>query len=124
MPLRLRIEGFVGPAPPVTALANWTVDVGGNQYALTVTKLQPSADVAFWHVLNALEPLPIAMTIFGDRAVLRRLTETPPGQAVVMDGSFELRRGSASLLLRSVEVLGTPVPLPSATKGSGTPAAQ
>jgi hypothetical protein len=113
LPLRVRIEGYVG-APPagVVALARWVVVVRADQYTLTVTKLEPSpsAKVAYWDILNALEPLPIALTLFGKAATLAAFTHAPPGQKVTLDGSLELRRGPASLLLNRVEALGTPVP--------------
>ncbi len=115
MPLQLHIEGFVGPAPNVTALANWVVTVDGVQHQLTVTKLQVvGADVAYWDILNALEPLPIALTVFGNPELRRQFTAVTAGQLVAIDGSFELRRGPASLLLRKIEAIGTPMPLPTA----------
>jgi len=113
MPLQLHIEGFVGPAPNVTAVATWVVDVDGVQHRLTVITLRPvGADVPYWHILNALEPLPIALTVFGNRKLLSEFAGAAPGQLVGIDGSFELRHGPASLLLRKVEPMGTPVPLP------------
>ena len=122
MPLQLHIEGFIGPAPNVTALATWVVDVDGIQHRLTVTKLQPvGADVPYWQILNALEPLPIAMTVFGSPELRGQFTSVPPGQLVAIDGSFELRRGPVSLMLRTVEPIGTPVPLPTAPATPPTP---
>jgi hypothetical protein len=122
MPLQLRIEAFVGaPAPAVTALAHWTVSVSGKEHTLTVMKLQPiGADVAYWTILNALEPLPVAMTIVGPAALRRELTHTPPGQLVALRGAFELRRGPSMLLLSGLEPLGTPIPVP--TPGAMTAA--
>jgi hypothetical protein len=122
MPLQLHIEGFIGPAPNLTALATWVVDVDGVQHQLTVTTLQPiGADVAYWHILNALEPLPIALTVFGSPELRRQFTSVAAGQLVAIDGSFELRHGPASLLLRKVEPLGTPVPLPTVAPTPSTP---
>ena len=113
MPLRLRIEGYVG-APPtgVVALARWVVDVQGAQYTLTVTTLEPgaSAKIAYWDIINALEPLPVAMTLFGKTATLAAFTHAAPGQQIAIDGAFELRRGPSSLLVNRVEPLGTPAP--------------
>jgi hypothetical protein len=112
LPMRLRIEGYVGTAPAgVVSLARWVVAVGDRRYSLTVTKLQPgaSAKVAYWDILNALEPLPIAMTLMGKRATLATFTGTPDGQKIALTGSFEWRRGPATLLLHDVEALGTPV---------------
>jgi hypothetical protein len=125
MPLQLRVEAFVGtPAPAVTALAHWTVSVSGKEHTLTVTKLEPiGADVAYWTILNALEPLPVAMTIFGPAALRRQLTHTPPGQLVALRGAFELRRGPSTLLLSGPEPLGTPVSVPTpGTTAAPTPA--
>jgi hypothetical protein len=50
------------------------------------------------------------MTLFGKAATLATFTGTRPGEKIALDGSFELRRGPASLLLNRVETLGTPVP--------------
>jgi hypothetical protein len=129
MPLRLRIEGYVGEPPAgVVALARWVVAVKADQYTLTVTKLEPSpsAKIAYWDILNALEPLPIAMTLFGKGATLAKFTGTRAGEKIVLDGSFELQRGPASLLLNSVEAPGTPVPAatPPPTGASAGPAAR
>ena len=112
LPMRLRIEGYVGTPPTgVVSLARWVVAVEDRQYSLTVTKLQPgaSAKVAYWDILNALEPLPIAMTLMGKRATLAAFTGTPDGQKIALTGSFEWRRGPATFLLHDVETMGTPV---------------
>jgi hypothetical protein len=125
LPLRVRIEGYVGEPPAgVVALARWVVAVQADQYTLTVTKLEPSpsAKVAYWDILNALEPLPIALTLFGKAATLAAFTGARPGEKIALDGSFELRRGPASLLLNRVDALGTPVPAPSPPATSASPA--
>jgi hypothetical protein len=49
------------------------------------------------------------MTLMGKRATLAGFTSTPEGQKIALTGSFEWRRGPATLLLHDVEALGTPV---------------
>lgn len=104
-PIVVRITGYVGPKPEgVTSLERWTVDVDGAPYTLHVTELQPiGVDIAYWTILNRLEPLPIAMTIYGSPDLLRAFTGAPTDVPMVIDGSLDLGPGPVSLLLRSVK---------------------
>jgi hypothetical protein len=110
----LRTTGYVGPKPEgVKSLARWVVAVGGAQYTIHLIELEPiGVDIAYWTILNRLEPLPIAMTVYGDAELLRRFTGAPAGVPMVLTGSFEFGPGPATLLLSSVEP--APVPSPSA----------
>jgi hypothetical protein len=104
-PIVLRVTGYVGDKPEgVKSLARWVVAVGGAQYTIHVTKLEPiGVDIAYWTILNRLEPLPVKMTVYGDAELLRRFTGAPPAVPMVITGSFELGPGPATLLLSSVE---------------------
>jgi hypothetical protein len=126
IPLLLRIEGYVGEPPAgVVALARWVVGVKDDRYTLIITKLEPSpgANVAYWNILNALEPLPIAMMLMGKTATLAKFTGTPPGEKIALTGSFEMRRGPSTLLLHKVDVLGTPIPAATSHPTSAVPPA-
>jgi len=104
-PIVVRITGYVGPKPEgVKSLERWTVDVDGAPYTMHVTELQPiGVDIAYWTILNRLEPLPIAMTIYGSPDLLKAFTGASPNVPVVITGNLELGPGPVSLLLRSVE---------------------
>ena len=67
-PIVLRVEGYVGEKPEHVQVAG---ALGhrrrGKQYVFHVTRLQPiGIDIAYWTILNALEPLPVTLTLYGD----------------------------------------------------------
>jgi hypothetical protein len=111
-PFLLRIEGFVGEKPEgITSLARWIMAVNGKQYQFHVTKLQPiGVDVAYWNILSNLEPLPVTLTLYGNPPLLRRFKKTPAGERIALVGVFQSGPGPVTLLLRTVESLGTPAP--------------
>jgi len=111
-PFLMRVEGFVGEKPEgITSLARWVVAIDGRQYPFHVTKLQPiGVDIAYWNILNFLEPLPVSLTLYGDPALLQRFTGAPPGTPIAITGNFQAGAGPVSLLLTTVEPLATPSP--------------
>ena len=107
-PILMRIEGFVGEKPEaVKALDRWTVAVGGATYTFHVTKLQPSVDIAYWNILNRLEPLPITLTLYGDAELLQRFIDTRPREHIRMTGNFEMGPGPVTFQLAAIDQLGT-----------------
>jgi hypothetical protein len=121
-PLLLRVEGYVGAKPEGgTSLARWTIAVDGAPYTMHVTKLVPlGAQVAYWNIINQLEPLPITLTLYGDPTVLRRFIDTPSGQRISMTGNFTAGPGPVTLQLGTIESLESPAsvtaaPTPPAT---------
>ena len=103
-PFLVRVEGFVGDKPEgVKSLDRWVVAIDGRPYTFHVMLLQPSVDVAFWNILNKLEPLPITLTLYGDPALLQRFIDTPPGQRIRMIGNFDAGPGPVTLQLTSIE---------------------
>ena len=123
-PILVRVEGFVGEKPrPLRSLARWVVAINGAQYSFHVTRLQPiGTDIAFWNILNQLEPLPVTLTLYGEPDLLRQFAATPPGQPIGITGVLQLGPGPVTLLLRAVEPLPTSSPSP--TVGATAPAAQ
>lgn len=113
-PVVARITGFVGVKPEgVKSLAHWVVAVGGAQFDFYVTKLEPiGVDIAYWNILNRLEPLPVTVTLYGDTELVRQFTSTPPGTAIVVTGNLEFGPGPVTLLLRKVEPPPTAPPTP------------
>jgi len=115
-PFLVRVEGFVGPKPEaVKSLARWVVAIDGRAYTFHVMLLQPSVDIAYWNILNKLEPLPVTVTLYGDAALLQRFIDTPPGQRIRVVGNFEAGPGPVTLQLASLEPLEAATP--SATAG-------
>jgi len=115
-PILMRIDGFVGEKPEgVTSLARWVVAVNGVPYTFHVMALQPSLDIAYWNILNKLEPLPITLTLYGKADLLQRFIDTRPGQRIRMVGNFEAGPGPVTLQLASLEPLEAATP--SATAG-------
>ncbi len=110
-PILMRIEGFVGAKPEgITSLARWVVAIDGAQYTFHVTRLQPGADIAYWNILNRLEPLPVTLTLYGDPQLVQQFTRTPVGQPIALIGNFEFGPGPVTLQLTAVEPLATPSP--------------
>jgi hypothetical protein len=109
-PFLLRVEGFVGTKPEgIQSLARWTIAIDGAPYTLHVTKLLPlGAQVAYWTIINHLEPLPITLTLYGDPAVLRRFIDTAPGQRIAITGNFTAGPGPVTLQLGTIESLEAP----------------
>jgi len=116
-PLLLRVEGYVGAKPEgVTSLARWIIAVDGAPYTMHITKLLPlGAQVAYWNIINQLEPLPITLTLYGDPSVLRRFVDTPPGQRISMTGNFTAGPGPVTLQLGTLEWLEDSAPTPAKT---------
>jgi hypothetical protein len=113
-PIVMRVEGYVGEKPEhVTSLARWVVAVRDKQFVLHVTTLQPiGSDIAYWTILNALEPLPVTLTLYGDAELIGQFSSTPPGQPIAITGNFEAGPGPVTLMLRSIEPLPNPSPPP------------
>jgi hypothetical protein len=112
-PILMRIEGYVGEKPPgITSLARWVIAGAGAQYTFHVTKLEPSVDIAYWNILNLLEPLPVTLTLYGSQPLLQRFAATPPGQPIALTGNFESGPGPVTLLLTAVDPLPTPTTAP------------
>jgi hypothetical protein len=111
-PFLLRIEGFVGQKPEgIKSLARWVMALNGNQYTFHVTKLQPiGVDIAFWNIINSLEPLPVTLTLYGDPGLVQRFTQTPAGERIAILGNFQAGPGPVTLLLGAIESLATPAP--------------
>jgi hypothetical protein len=109
-----RITGFVGAKPEgVKSLARWVLAVGGTQFDFHVTKLEPiGVDIAYWTILNRLEPLPVTATLYGDAELVRQFTSAPPGTAILVTGNLELGPGPVTWLLTKVEALPPPAPTP------------
>jgi len=106
VPFLVRLEGFVGPKPEgVKSLDRWVVAIDGVPYTFHVMLLQPSVDIAYWNILNKLEPLPITLTLYGDPALLQRFIDTPAGQRIRMIGNFVAGPGPVTLQLTSIEAL-------------------
>lgn len=113
-PIVLRITGFIGTKPEgVKDLARWVVAAEGEQYTFYVTKLQPiGVDVAYWNILNRLEPLPVKLVLEGNKELLRQFTGAPPETQLVITGNFDVGPGPATLLLSKVEQLPPITPSP------------
>jgi hypothetical protein len=113
-PIVLRITGFIGTKPEgVKDLARWVVAVEGQQYTLHVTKLEPiGVDVAYWNILNRLEPFPVTLVLEGNKELLRQFTSAPPGTQLVITGNFDVGPGPATLLLSKVEPVPATSPVP------------
>lgn len=109
-PIVMRVEGYVGEKPErVKSLARWVIAVDDRQFLFHVTKLQPiGTDIAYWTILNALEPLPVTVTLYGDPQLIGQFSRTPPGQAIAITGNFEAGPGPVTLMLRSIEPLPQP----------------
>ena len=109
-PILMRIEGFVGAKPAgVKSLARWVVAIDGARVTFHVTKLEPrGVDIAYWTILNQLEPLPITLTVYGDPLLLHKFREAAPGMPIAVVGNFVLGPGPATLLLESVDTLPWP----------------
>ena len=123
-PIPLRIEGFVGTKPEgIKALERWVVAVGDARFVFHVTKLVPiGVDIAYWDILNRLEPLPVTLTLYGDPELVSKFTAAPAGVPIAVRGTLEFGPGPITLLLSTVEPL--PWPTPSAaleTTSEGTP---
>ena len=120
-PIPMRVEGYVGTKPEgVTSLARWVVAIDGVQYTFHVIKLVPlGVDIAYWTILNKLEPLPVTLTLYGDPQLLREFIDAPAGMAIALTGNFEFGPGPATLMLSSVDPL--PAPTPGAAAATPSP---
>ena len=116
-PIVMRVDGYVGEKPEqVKSLARWVVAVGDKQFVLHVTKLQPiGTDVAYWTILNALEPLPVTVTLYGDSQLIEQFSQTPSGRPIAITGNFEAGPGPVTLMLRAIDPLPIPSPEPTRT---------
>ena len=117
-PIVMRVEGYVGDKPEhVKSLARWVIAVDDRRFVLHVTRLRPiGTDIAYWTILNALEPLPVTLTLYGDPAVIAQFSQTPAAQPIAITGNFEAGPGPVTLMLRSIEPLPIPSPAPTGTK--------
>jgi hypothetical protein len=109
-----RITGFVGRKPEgVKSLARWVIAVDDAHFDFHVTKLEPiGVDIAYWNILNRLEPLPITATLYGDAELVRQFTAAPANSAIVVTGNLQLGPGPVTLLLKKVEPLLPTAPTP------------
>lgn len=119
-PITLRIEGFVGAAPPgLVTQATWVMRVQEKKYTLQVTRLEVlTGNTAYFDVIAALAPYPYAFTVYGDEPTLRLLTQTSPDQKLAIIGNAQMGQLPGQLLLSSVELLAAPTPPTSATPRS------
>lgn len=109
-PILAHVAGYVGVKPEgVKAQARWVIAVGERHVTLHVTELRPIAiDIAYWTILNALEPLPITFTLYGDAAVVERFSGAPAGAKLSMLGALHMGPGPVTFLLDSIGVTAPP----------------
>src|SRR5262249_51397568 len=121
-PILIRVEGFVGAKPEGgKSLGRWGVAVGGAQYTFHITKLVPiGVDIAYWNILNQLEPLPVTLTLYSNPQLLDAFTTAPAGVPIAVTGNFEFGPGPVTLMAASVELLPPSTPEATSTAASAT----
>lgn len=111
-PNEIRIEGYVGTAPPGTVPeVRWIVNVAGTEYPLTVTRLQVLVgDVSYSQIIQQAQPYRVAFILRADTPTLRQFTAVAPGEPIAI--TAYQRTGSRDLLVARIEPVNAPTPSP------------
>lgn len=105
MPVSLRMEAYAAKKPDgVPAIAQWRVTRRGNEMPLTVTKMNvTSGGLAYYQVVSALEPYPIAFDLKGDDKFLDKISASTADKPVLIMGVLTRGGGARVLQVMGVE---------------------
>jgi len=108
----VRIEGYVGTKPASTPLeVSWTVSLKGESYKLFVTKMKVlTGSVAYYDIIQALEPYQTALTIVGDDDQLDLFATAPAAQEISVTGVLQFTGSAHYLMVSKVDYIGPPPP--------------
>jgi hypothetical protein len=120
--LSVRLDGYVGTKPDTTPVeVNWTVSLKGEPYQLFVTKLQVlSGDLAYYDIINALEPYKTALTIAGDDVQLDMFATAPAQQKISVMGFLQFGGGARYLMVSKVDYVESPPAAPRTPSAAGS----
>jgi hypothetical protein len=106
----VRLDGYIGTKPESVPIeVKWTVSVKGDPYDLFVTKLRVlNGNIAYYDIINALEPYRTALTIVGDDEILDRFATAPAEQKISVIGFMEFAGGARYFMISSVDYVGSP----------------
>jgi hypothetical protein len=104
-PYMVRITAYLGAKldRPVL-LTSWKVNRVRDIYDLRVVKLDVlTGNVAYFNIVNQLEPYSPAFAIGGDNEAVNAFINTPPGEPIVIIGSLRINSADRILMLSTVE---------------------
>jgi hypothetical protein len=104
-PYLVRITGYLGPKleRPIL-LTSWKVNRGRDIYDLRVIKLDVlTGNIAYFNIVNALEPYSPAFEIAGDDKGVAEFVATPAGQPMVIIGSLRINPAARILMISTAE---------------------